>query len=130
MIRAHRNAVLGLLEAVSNLTVYDGLVEDTPALPYVVLWTSAPERLSHSLGGAQTDAWNTFTTTAVGTTSDQVGWVQEKVHGALVDAPVTVSGRSCERIKHDTTVAVAADYDVTPHVLTAVDVWQFLSIPA
>ncbi len=130
MIRAHRQAVLAKLQAVPQLTTYDGLVPNLPEHPYVVLWMSAPNRLSSRMCGVQSDAVQTFATTAVATDANQIGWVQEKVHGALVDAAVTVTGRSCERVKHEDTAPIDIDYDVDPPVLTAVDIWRFLSIPA
>lgn len=130
MIRAHRNAVLALLTGVPGLTVYDGIVPNVPALPYAVLWTSAPLRWSDRMCGVQGNAREMFATTAVGTTADQVGWVQEKIHAALVDVRVTVTGRSCERIQHVESAAMDIDYDVRPPVLTAVDSWVFASVPA
>lgn len=130
MIRAHHNAVLGLLTGVANLTVYDGIVPNVPTLPYAVLWASAPLRWSDRMCGDQGNARELFATTAVGATADQVGWVQEKVHAALVDVRAVISGRSCERIKHSDSAATAIDYDVDPPVLTAVDSWLFVSVPS
>lgn len=130
MIRAHRNAVLALLSGIPNLTLYDGIVPNVPALPYAVLWASAPLRWSDRMCGTQENARELFSTTAVGATADQVGWVQEKVHAALVDVLAVISGRSCERIKHAESAATDIDYDVDPPVLTAVDSWLFVSIPA
>lgn len=129
MIRAHHNAVLSLLTGISNVTVYDGLVPDLPSLPYAVLWASAPLRSTDRLCGTQLNARELFSTTAVGSTADQVGWVQEKVHAALVDARATVTGRSCERIQHYESASTDVDYDVDPPVLTAVDSWLFVSVP-
>jgi len=130
VIRAHHNAILGLLTGIPNLVLYDGIVPNLPVLPYAVLWASAPLRYADRMCGNQINARELFSTTAVGSTADQVGWVQEKLHAALLGAPVTVAGRSCERIQHVESAATDIDYDVDPPVLTAVDSWLFVSVPA
>ncbi len=129
MIRAHRSAVLDLLD-VPNLTVHDGLVPNLPVLPYVVLWMTGPRRVTHSLCGVQSDADLTFATTCVGSDAEQVEWAQEKVHAALVDSRITVAGRSVTRIQHEDSAMPDVDYDVDPPVVTSVDVWRLLSVPA
>lgn len=132
MIRAHHNAVLSLLSGIPDLTLYDGIVPNLPALPYAVLWTSAPVRFADRLCGDQANARALFRTTSVGATPIQIGWVQEKIFAALLDVRVTVPGRSCERIKSyepgrgETDI----DYDADPPVLTAIDSWLFVSVPA
>ncbi len=133
MIRAHHNAVLALLSGVPNLTLYDGIVpgpDEGLSYPYAVLWASAPLRWSDRMCGEQGNARELFSTTAVGFTADQVGWVQEKIHAALVDVRAVITGRSCERIKHVESAPTDIDYDERPPVLTAVDSWLFASVPA
>jgi len=131
MIRAHRNAVLGLLTGIPDLTVYDGVVPNLPALPYGVLWASAPLRWSDRMCGDQMNAREQFQTTAVGYTAVQVGWVQEKIHAALVGVRPVVAGRACERIQNDRPPGqMDIDYDVDPPILTAIDLWLFVSVPA
>lgn len=133
MIRAHRDAVLSLLTGIPNLTLYDGIVpgpDEGLSFPYVVLWAATPLRWSDRMCGLQGNARELFSTTAVGFTADQVGWVQEKVHAALVDVRAVISGRSCERIQHVDSASADIDYDVRPSVLTAVDSWLFVSVPA
>lgn len=132
MIRAHHQAVLGLLTGISDLTVYDGIVPNLPALPYAVLWASTPLRYTDRMCGDQINARLVFSTHAVASTSVQVGWVQEKLNAALLGATVTVAGRSCERIQSFEygSGKPDIDYDVDPPVLTAVDSWLFVSVPA
>lgn len=127
---SHADAVLTLLEAVDNLTVYDGDVPDLPSLPYVVLWIAEPLRTAGRLSGEQDDAQSTFQTSSVGSTPEQARWAQAKVHEALLNRRPVITGRSSTRVKHDSAPPVRADYDVDPTVFTAVDLWSAYTTPA
>lgn len=130
MIRASHDAIYGLLDGIAALTVHDGLVPNLPPLPYAVMWASGPLRSSDRLSGSQGNGRELFSTTCVGSTAEQVAWVQDKVHAALVDASVSVSGRRAGRIKHEESAATAVDYDADPPVITAVDTWALNTFPA
>lgn len=129
MIVAHRTAVLELLEQTGN-HVHDGAPPNLPPLPYVVLWSSGLRRVGSRWCGDQDDADMLFSTTVVAKTGADVARVQENVHAALVNAPVAVSGRSCQRVKHEDSQPADPDYDTDPPLITAVDVWRLISVPA
>ncbi len=131
MIVAQHDAILALLQAVPALVVHDGAVIGIlPPRPYVVLWASAPHRTSDRLAGFSDLADTTFSTTAVADSARDVAQVQEWVHAALLDAAVTVTGRVSQRIDHTRSAAAEVDYDQRPPVVTAVDAWRLVSVPA
>ncbi len=131
MIVAQHDAILALLESVSDLSVYDGAITAAlPPRPYVVLWASAPHRTSDRLSGFPDVADTTFSTMAVADTARDVAQVQEWANAALLNAAVTVAGRACQRIKHEGSADAEVDYDQRPPVITAVDAWRLVSFPA
>lgn len=129
MIRAHVDAIRALLDG-SGLAVYTARVPTKPALPYVWLIAAAPQRQAPGLDGGQRHADAAFQTTTVGGDAQQLGWAQERVHAALVDARPDVPGRRTSRISHEAAQPTRADDDVDPPRVYAVDQWAYLSVPA
>lgn len=130
MVGAHAEAILSLLRSIPNVTVYDGIVPDRPALPYVVAWITPPRHESDRMTGDQLNADNVFQTTASGLTPESVRIVVGNLHRALVDARVAVEGRNSQRIKHLTSQPIRPDEDVSPPLFYGVDQWSLFTVPA
>lgn len=130
MVKAHADAIKALMDSIPHITWHDGAVPDNPALPYVVLWTSAPRRFSDSLKGDQRNGLTYFHTTTVALDPDGIRIVQGHVHDALTDARLDIPGYKPQRIQNTHTQPITPDRDVTPAVLFSVDQWQFITIPA
>jgi hypothetical protein len=130
MIRAHVTAVVGLLDAVANLTVYDGEVPNTPTLPYVVVFSDQGPATRTGFEAVSDRRDFTFQTSAVGSTPEQARWAAEKTSAALLDVTPTVASRTCWPITHLGSQPTRPDLDVDPPVYLAVDQWRLPSIPA
>lgn len=131
MIRAHADAVLALLFAVTGPTVYEGAhVTNEPGEAYIVVWLGSPDLEADRLSGEQQKAVDTFTTVSVGRDTAQVRLIQEKVHAALLGMRPVIDGRTTTRIKHQPSPPIREDRDVSPSVVEGVDVWQFMSVPS
>lgn len=117
------NAVLALLNTVTNLTVYDGVVPKNPpadadgrVFSYAVIWGSGgyrpPESRSLKADSTTDLRWRARVTVAAG----MVGWVlraAKAVRGVL-DGQVLVSFSS--PLEEDGSASdVLEDRDVTPH---------------
>ena len=85
MIRAHVDAVLALVDAVSGVTVYDGTVPDSPSLPYVVIRTDSGRRERSALPVSSDRVTVRIWATSVGVTRASAQWVSEKVTTALLE---------------------------------------------
>lgn len=92
MTSADDAAVLTVLDAVSNLDVYDGHVTDsdpstqvvTAALPYVVFYATGDDATpGDSLAGGSGAHLTEFQVTCVGETREQAKWAGEKARAAL-----------------------------------------------
>lgn len=131
-VRAHADAVLSLLRAVSGLTVYDGQVPSQPALPYVVVYFDAgpPNQELASLDDLSSERDWSFQVTSVGGTREQAQWAVEGAFAGLYGVRPSVAGRSCGRIRHVGSQPARRDDDVTPPLMYATDQWRFLSTPA
>lgn len=132
-------AVLALLAADVNVTVYDGEVPTDPATgklparPYVVVY-GPPDgdggRLVDSLAGTSHRADGVVTTTVVADNAESVRIIAKRVRALLLDVVPAVTGRVCFPIRHDSGQNIARDDDVQPPVLFAVDRWLCQSVPA
>lgn len=129
MIAASAAAAHTHLAAALPIAVYDGAVPDNPAVPYVVLWTSAPQRSSDRLSGEQSDGLHRFQTTCVDLTVQGARVVQDAVHAALVDAQLDVPGRASARVKHTSTQVPREETRPARHLWLAVDTWSLASFP-
>lgn len=128
--RAHVTAVLTLLDAVPNLTTYDGLVPARPVLPYAVVWPDSGRAERSSILAASNVVASEMYVTCVGSSREQAQWVAEKVDAALLDVRPTITGRSCWPIEQVLTRPVQRDDDVDPPLVYAVNVYRLASIPA
>ncbi len=129
----HAQAVLDLLDAVPDLTVYDGHVPAAPALPYCVLYMGwAGERTAVE---AVTDQFNgQAQVTSVGANALAARIVAQRVAAALLDVVPTVPGRSCWPITLEFSQPAREDRDVhidgLGHPVYAVDGYRVASVPA
>ena len=92
MTAADDNAILAVLNAVPNLTVYDGDVTDSDGnaktisapLPYVVFYSGAgDDEIGDSLAGSVGAHLNGFQITYVGATREQAQSVGDRARDAL-----------------------------------------------
>lgn len=98
MTSADDATVLALLNAVANLNVWDGHVEDSDAdlsvisadLPYVVFWGGYDDDTpGDSLAGTSGAHLTEFRVTAVGGTREQAKWAGEQARAVLNRKRVT-----------------------------------------
>lgn len=134
MIAGHHAAVLTLLSGLS-WTLYDGQVPDTPSFPYAVLYMDTGNEDGTKLCGSSDMADFRFQVTSVGLTRASAVVVADAVRTLLLDVRPTVAGRTCTRIRRETSIPVRADEDVTLtdanlKPMFAVDTYHFVSYGA
>lgn len=129
MLWEHTDAVLGLLRAVPNLTVYDGRVPDAPVTPYVVVYSSAGTAGRESLVPVSDALALPFQVTSVGKSTREALWAAERSRAALLDVVPTVSGRRLQPIAQDSSSPVRRDDSVDPPLLFVVDTYSTISRP-
>ena len=129
MIRDHVAAVVALVDADPNVTVYDGQVPNEPSLPYVVIRTDSGRRERSALPASSDRVTVRIWATSVGETRASAQWVSEKVTTALLDVRPTVTGRSCFPITSVNSQPARED-DVVKPLVFALDEFELVSIPA
>lgn len=129
MIRAHVDAVLALVDAVPNVTVYDGQVPNDPALPYVVIRTDTGRRERSALPASSDRLTVRIWATSVGETRASAQWVSEKVTTALLDVRPTVTGRTAFPITSVNSQPARED-DVVKPLVFVLDEFELTTIPA
>lgn len=135
MIREHAAAVIALLDAVADLTVYDGHVPSEPAFPYAVVYADNGTRSEVSIGFASDQLSMLVQVTSVGATADAARIIADKVSTALLDITPTITGRICAPIRLEDTRPAIEDRDVTipgtgSHPIYGVDVYRLMSLPS
>lgn len=130
MIRAHVKAVVDLIDAVPNVTVYDAVVPNMPTLPYAVVYGDSGSATQSNFRGQS--GWRQWAmrVTSVGSTPEQARWCAERVETALLDIRPTVTGRKCSTVDKTLALPVQRDDDVDPAVFYIPDEFQYLSTPA
>jgi hypothetical protein len=131
-------ALLALLVADVNLTVYDGVVPINPATgklpsrPYIVMWSPPiPGAAIDTLAGRSGWWEETITTTIVGDNVESIRIATRRVRADVLDVIPVVTGRKCLPIRMDgDPLPVQPDNDVQPPVLYAVIRWRCSSVPA
>lgn len=134
-IQAHAAAVLGLLTADPQLTVYDGKVTGS-TYPYVLVYTFrqlpggliAPDKTS--LTGESTTVDMRFYCHCVGANAVAARAVQARVETALLDVTPSVVGRTCFPIRWLDGQQQNRDEETLALVVDAVDVYGLTSVPA
>ena len=130
MIEAHVSAVRNLVDAVPNVTIYDGTVPNDPAYPYVVLYADQGAAFANAYTEVSTFRTFRVQTTTVAANQPQARALAERVESALLDVRPTVTGRKCAPIRTETAQPVRRADDVDPVVFYAVDIWALSSVPA
>ena len=130
MIDAHISAVRNLVDAVPNVTIYDGSVPNDPTYPYVVLYGDQGAAEPNAYTEASTLRRFRVQTTTTAVDQAQARALAERVETALLDVRPTVAGRKCGPIRKETSQLVRRDDDVDPAVFYAVDIWLLTTVPA
>lgn len=131
-------AVLALLVADTNLTVFDGKVPvnpvdgKLPARPYVVMWSPpVPHSIIDNLSGRSGWQEQIVTVTCVGDTAGSVAIVARRVRDAVLDVVPVVTGRVSLPIRMDgAPTPTQADNDIQPPVMYSVLRWACSSTPS
>lgn len=130
MIREHYDAVKAMLPA--GLKVYLWSVPSTPTYPYVVLWGDIG---TESSGGPDGDSLQdvpdvltlNIRATYVGQTGESALIVARNVRAALNRKTPTVAGWMPSKLRQSSLMDAQTDFDVTPHVVYAVDEFALVS---
>lgn len=128
MITEHAAAVLDLLRADLNLTVFDGAPPDKTDPPYVVVWVSVDGEDAHTLADVQDVARVRVTTHSVGGSGEAARIVSDRVRDALLGKRITVDGRAAWKIRRDYANPPQPDESTGRLVVDAVDVWTLATV--
>ena len=112
------DAVLALLRADPNLTVYDGIVPESPAYPFVVAYFDAGTRSPYTLAGQSSSSVHRFQCSVNADNAVSARIVAGKVLGRLLDVRPTVTGWTCWPIRHESSPPAYTDDSLaTPVVI-------------
>lgn len=133
-IQDHANAVLNLLRADAQLTVYDGQVTGT-ADHYALVYSFrqlpggelAPDKTS--LVGDSTTVDMRFYIHCVGVDAVAARAVQGRVQAALLDVRPTIAGRECFPIRWVEGTQQEPNEETLSLVVDAVDVYSLVTVP-
>lgn len=121
-----RAAVLALLAAQSDLTVYPDGAPDRATPPYVTVWLSTDLEDPDRFEGSSNRAWWRITTHAVGNSAEAALRVSGLVRAALLNKrPAAVASSS--RIRHSAGQPPATDESTGQVVSMITDQWTFQS---
>lgn len=118
------NAVLALLNADAQLTVYDGAPPDGASPPYVVVYADSGLWSRPQLAGASDEVVLKVWTHSVGLSSASARAVADHVRDVLLDAVVAVNGWAVSPITHDGPAPARTDPDLGFVVVDAIDAWR------
>lgn len=136
--KAHGDAILGLLRANDDLTVFpvpdgqpgslQGLVPPNTPPPYVAVHISGGPLVSDTID-RRSSRYRVFATChCAGESRDAALLVADMVEATLLDVRPVLTGRSAVPIRHDSDRAAAVDESVSPPVWTVVDVYRLESV--
>lgn len=130
-LRAVKNALLERIEEEPTLSqiVYEGTVLNRPTR-YVSVFTDTGYREAERFTGSQSTSTQTFVVHSVGSTPDKALEVAELVQTQLVDHVLQVAGRTCRRLRHESSQPMQLDRDITPELYYCVDEFAVTSEPA
>lgn len=129
--QAHADAILGLLNADTDLTVYDSAVPKGALPPYVLVYPSTTTPEGTSLTNLQDRAVTRAYCHCVGADAIAARAVAGRVAAALLNVTPTVTGRVCWPIRDDDAGA-PPDRDESTGVLVMdrLAVYRLESLPA
>lgn len=134
MIRAHADAVLGLLTAApGSLRVLDGAVPNGAVPPYVLVYfaDNDPETSdSRPLDGRSDRFVQRVYVHCVGGNASATRALGERVRTALLDVTPTVSGRSCFPIRREEGQPPQREESTGTLIMDRVDLYRLESVPA
>jgi hypothetical protein len=131
----HKAAGLALLQANTNLVVYDGRLPDSVtdvAPPFVLVYTFCewPDRdEAQSLSGESGTCVVTWYCHCVGSSDTASLVVAGQVRTALLDQRPTIAGRSVDRIRFVSSLPPQRDETLRRAVLDTVAVYQLQTRP-
>lgn len=130
-IRAVKNAFLERIREDKTLygIVFEGTVTDRPTR-YVAVHTDSGFRESERFTGPQSTSTQTFIVHSVGATVDKALEVSERVQAQVIDYVLSVPGRNCRRVRHESSQPTQLDQDITPELYYCVDEYTVTSDPA
>lgn len=134
-IQDHANALLALLAADAQLTVYDGAVPDSPAAQYalVYFYVETPDGLTAPDKVPLT--FNSDVITAhvyvhcVGGNAVAARAISGRVRSLLQNVTLTIASRSCFPIRWVEGSPPQRDESTGPLVMDLVDVYGWTSVP-
>lgn len=130
MIRAHAEAVETILATASGLVFHDGEPPVGLTGRYVIFYLTTPQGVERTqrLSAAFPKSRFLLSTLYVGDSPNEVRWVAEKVHTALIGKRLSVAGRTCDPFTPPSTPGqVRPDDSTAPPAWVATDVWAFNS---
>ena len=124
-----RSAVIALLEAETDLTVYPDGAPDLAQPPYVTAWLSTDLEDPDRLEASTNRRWWRLTTHSVGRTPELALRVADLVGAALLDQRPAVAGAPVTRIRHNNGRPPVTDESTGVTVSDIVDQWTWQSWP-
>jgi len=134
----HVDAILAQLRA-TGLVVFPGpngvaageqLVPEGTRPPYVAVHFARPPGQSEDLGEGTSRMVVRAYCHSVGATDISARAVAQRVADALLDAYLSVAGRSCFPVRHESSQSVPDDESTGRRVVDLVDVYRLESAPA
>jgi hypothetical protein len=125
----HITAVQTLLVG-SGKTVHVHRAPSSSPLPYIVLEPSQGLASTTSFEGSSDQRTVRFVTRYFGAGWEQVDNLRTHAKTVLLDVRPTVTGRSSERINHETEFPPGRDEDMPDAVLYTGDSWVFATWPS
>lgn len=128
---AHKQAVKDLFAGFPH-TLYDGQVPDKPSFPYAVLYMDTGVGRVTKLCARTDLSTYRFQVTSVGLSDESARIVADAARARVLDVRLTVAGQSCNPIRHETSIPLRPDTDVTIpdsnlHPMYAVDTYRIPS---
>lgn len=129
--RPHSDAFLDAVKALWS-RVGDAQAPADVTLPYCIVYPlgSATFDGSNLAADLDADAFPLYQVTSVGGTREQAEFMRDKVRDGLLGTSLTVSGRRVGPVRLEDEQSVQVDFQVTPHLLYAVDRMRVYSTPA
>lgn len=114
--------------AIPGVTVYDGLVGETPPVRYVVVYPDPGTLKALAVCGLSDAATFRWQVTSVAATRQQAAWLATEVRDATVDTRPAVAGWVCGQVCHNYAQLPQRDEAVAERpVVYQVDLYDLLA---
>jgi hypothetical protein len=129
-VRVVKQAFLARIRTGETLSriVYEGTVKDRPNR-YVSVFTDSGLHEAERWTGPQSTSTQTFVVHSVGSTPDKAQEVAELVQRQVIDHVLVVEGRTCRRIRHESSQPIQLDQDIDPELYYCVDEFAVTTSP-